>query len=136
MKFIQEITIDWYDNILKSFCKDGDNKTYYCCILAINEISDEKIYLCIEIKYLKGYNKLKDFIDENSFASHWNELSNLIDVKKINYTYLVKANNLRTDEIKLVKYKANYEWPKEIIWGEYPQVLDAAAIIENWWKLF
>ncbi len=136
MQFIEELTIDWYDNILKSFCRDINNITYYCCVLALNSKTNEKIYLCIDVKYLKGCNVLKEIIDQNSFKENWDRLSDLIVVKKKNETFLIKAKNLRVDQIHLIKYKDNCKWSKKIIWGEYPIVLEKAAKIDNWWSYF
>jgi hypothetical protein len=136
MKFINEITIDWYDNILKSFCKGADNITYYCCILALDHITDQKVYLCVNIKYLLGSKELKEIIQSNSFKENWERLPMLIDLSDDNETYLIKSKDLRTDEIELLKYKNNFNFSQDILFGEYPEVLDQAAKIDNWWSYF
>ncbi|WP_183560719.1 hypothetical protein [Mucilaginibacter sp. SP1R1] len=134
MKFINELTIDWYDNILKAFCKADNDVIYYCCLLALDKITDQKIYLCVEIKYLMGYQELLRILEKNSFKEHWHELRYLIKIKNQNQSYLIRAKDLRIDEVKLIDYKTNYGWPEEILFGEYPEVLDVAAEVDQWWK--
>jgi hypothetical protein len=134
MKFINEITIDWYDNILKSFCTDGNNNIYYCCVLAIDEVTNQKVYLCVNLKYLKGYVELKPIIKEKSFKLNWNKLPSLIELNKENESYLIKTNDLRGDKMKFTKYKKNVDLPSNIIWGEYPEFLEEAGKIDDWWR--
>lgn len=134
MKFTEEITVDWYDNILKSFCTDETGIIYYCCLLALNRITNEKVYLCVDIKYLKGYSALEEIIKTKSFRENWNKLPTLIDIKNKNEVYLIKAKDLRTDQIRWIPYKSNFIWPKKVVWGEYPELLAMSEKIDNWWK--
>jgi len=136
MKFDEVVTIDWYDNILKSFCFDDSNAVYYCCILALNAQTDEKIYFCVDIKYIAGQSELIDIIKSDSFKENWNRMPKLVRLKKVNQAYLIKARNLRTDQVDLVRYKDNVKLSKKILWGEYPDVLEDTGEIDNWWLTF
>ncbi|MEZ2338117.1 hypothetical protein AB6735_20880 [Mucilaginibacter sp. RCC_168] len=136
MRFVSELTIDWYDNILKSFCTNDDNEIFYCCIVALDPTNDEKIYLCTDIKYLKGYKELIGIIETDSFKENWNRLSKLLKLNRVNKTYLIRTKNLRGDQNKIIPYKVNYSCPKKILWGEeLPEILDFATGIDNWWAL-
>ena|ERR1700749_4591953 len=131
MKFIEVEIIEWYDDIIRSFCKTENNNIYYCSILARNTDTDEKVYLCVDIKYLSGYSKLKEILKYKSVAKHWNELFDLIHLKVHNETYIIKTKNIK-DDIHLMKYKQNFQWPNDIISGEYPLILEKAKHIEDW----
>jgi hypothetical protein len=136
MKFSKTITIDWYDNVLKAFCIADDHTIYYCCLLAMDKTTNEKIYLCAEIKYLKGKDKLIQIIENDSFKERWDELSKLTSLKPKNKTYLVKAKDLLTEDVELLDHKQNHRVPKSITWGDYPYVLDKAQNIDNWWSYY
>nr|WP_067062730.1 hypothetical protein [Mucilaginibacter sp. L294] len=136
MKFINIITIDWYDNVIKSLCKDDNGITYYCSIVAMDANTNQKIYLCVNIEYLKGYDELKIIIQNDSFKENWGQLSKLIKLKKNNETYLLKANDIIRDEVNLISYKNDMVLPAKVLWGEYPDNLEQAAKIEDWWIYF
>lgn len=138
MKFKKEIIIDWYDNIIQSFRTDDNDITYYCCLLAINNLTNDKIYLNVDIAYLKGCDDLVQIINSNSFKEDWHKLHALISIKERNKSRLIKTKDLRSDIniTQIINYKENYEWPDDVIWGEYPESLSEAEKIENWWALF
>ncbi|MEB0262202.1 MULTISPECIES: hypothetical protein [unclassified Mucilaginibacter] len=136
MKFVDTITIDWYDNVLKCFCKDVNGTTYYCSVIALDKNGDQKIYLCVDIEYLKGHEELKSIIKMGSFKENWNLLSKLIRLKKINTIYLLKAKNIVTADIQLIPYKNNGSVPVKVFFGEYPYDLEEAGKMENWWSYF
>jgi hypothetical protein len=136
MKFTKEITIDWYDNILKAFCFDSDDRIYYCCIVSQNTETDQKIYLCVDIAYLQGYDELQNIIKTDSFKQNWSRLSKLIRLNRINETYLIKAADLRNDQIEFVKYKSNFASSTDVLFGEYPEVIEDAAKIDDWWAVY
>ncbi|MFA6249789.1 MAG: hypothetical protein WC615_22840 [Mucilaginibacter sp.] len=98
--------------------------------------TDQKIYLCINIEYLRGCEELKVIIENDSFKENWDQLSKLIKLKKINEIYLLKAKDIGRDEVKLISYKNDIALPAKVLWGEYPDNLEQAAKIEDWWIYF
>lgn len=139
MKFIETTTLDWYDNVLKSFCTDDDGVIYYCWLLALNHVTNDKIYLCAELKYLKGGSLLKQMIKSGIFKSGepmdedaWDELSLLISLKPKNETFLIKTKNLLTDEIQLLKYRDNCRCHKKIIWADIQVLWETRERQDNW----
>jgi hypothetical protein len=133
MKFIENHIIDWYDNILKAFAKSDNGATYYCCLLAFNPETENKVYLCIDVKFLKGSEQLSQIIDAGSFKEFYHKLSGMIRTKRKNNCYLIKTKELFNSEVQLINYRSNLSWPKRILWGEYPYLLEDAEKIDNWW---
>ncbi|MGN8072817.1 hypothetical protein [Mucilaginibacter sp. 22184] len=134
MIFSEIQIIEWYDDIIKAFCINDDT-VYYCTILALDPNTEDKVYLFLNIKYLRGHDKLRNIIETNTIKESWAELSNLIQLNKKNETFIAKARDLQVDQVQLSKYKINYNWPKSIIWGEFPQLLLESKKIDNWWSI-
>ena len=76
----------------------------------------------------------KQHIKEKSFKTSWNRLPALISLNKENETYLIKTKDLRGDQLTFIKYKKNVDLPGNVIWGEYPDFLEDAAKIDDWWS--
>jgi len=134
MKFSKVSIIDWYDNILKAFATDSDGKIYYCTLLALDQTTNKKVYLCVSIEYLFGFDELLDITKADSFEENWNKLVKLVKIKKRNETFLIKATNLREEGIELIRYKTDFAWPNKVVWGEYPEYLNKAKKIDDWWS--
>jgi hypothetical protein len=133
MKFDEIKIVDWYDNIINAFCKSTDG-TYYCALLALDLDTDEKIYVCISIKFFKYNKEISKIIESNSLKENWNRFYNILNlVNPENQSYLIKTKDLNGDSLKIVKYKDNFNWDK-VLFGDYPEVLNKASSKDNWWQ--
>jgi hypothetical protein len=133
MKFDEIIIIDWYDNIINAFCKNTDD-TYYCSLLALDMISDEKIYVCISIKFFKHYKEISEIIKSNNLKDNWERFYNILNlVNPKNQSYLIKTKDLKGNSFEVVKYKDNFNWDA-VLFDDYPEVLDKTSSKDNWWQ--
>lgn len=136
MVFKEVITIDWYDNIISAFAKADDGEMFYCTLLGGDEKYKwhKKVYLCINIRYFKGYKSLLEIIAAGSYKENWNKLGKLIVLKdSYKECYLAKTTDLLISA-EFVRYTDNYRWPRPVLWSEFPVNVEAADLLDNWLK--
>lgn len=125
--------IDWYDDIIKAICQDGV-RNYYCSLLALDEKTDEKIYVLIDIEYFIEKQNILNLMREDFLGADWTYLRNLFNnVNPANESWLIKTENLNKNQSNIVKYKTNFDWKSGVLFGDYPEVLSQAIKIDNWW---
>ncbi|MBD1364236.1 hypothetical protein IDJ77_10490 [Mucilaginibacter sp. ZT4R22] len=136
MAFKEVITIDWYDGIIVAFCKADSGEIFYCSLVGGDDLIHprNKIYLCINLRNLKGYEALLEIIAAYSFKENWNKLSKLIVLKNsYEECYLAKTRDLSA-AVEFIRYKDNFRWPKKVLWGEFPDNVEAADKLDDWLK--
>lgn len=127
------VIIDWYDNILKAICQNK-NDVYYCSLLAIDKPTDVKIYVCIDVKYFTAQKKISSLLKKGISNASWNDLREcFLDLNSINESWVIKTNDLKQNHLKITKYKDNFNWNSGILFCDFPEVLDKAKVLDDWW---
>lgn len=135
--FNEIIIYNWYDNIISAFCKSDEDKIYYCNLVAMDDDQGEKIYVCIELKYLVQADIILSIIENNTYLENEDVLDKALNsVRAINDSFLIKTDNLQTGNLKIVKYKSDFNWNHNFFSIDYPAGLEISAKLDDWWKYF
>lgn len=137
MDFKEVIILDWYDNIITAFCKNESNVIYYCNLLAMDYKTNDKIYVCIDLKYFTKSELIKRIISNSTFIENEDVLEmalNMVNIK--NESFLIKTDNLKAKDLRVVKYENDFNWNHNFFSIDYPCILDISSKIDNWWKYF
>lgn len=137
MKFKEVIILDWYDNIITAFCKSENDLIYYCNLLAINNENDDKVYVCIELKYFEESEALLNIIERKTYHKDEDELKKTLNTVMLNNkSFLIKTQDLKGNDLKIVKYKSDFNWNHNFFSIDYPRNLKISVRLDNWWKYF
>jgi hypothetical protein len=137
MKFKEVIIYNWYDNVITAFCKTDENIIYYCSLVAIDSQQVEKIYICIELKYFLQADIILRIIKDNTYLENEDVLQKALNiVRPSNESFLIKTDNLLTSNLKIVKYKSNFNWNHNFFNIDYPTGLEISAKLADWWGYF
>lgn len=138
MKFAELIIYEWYDNIISAFCTSYSGNLYYCNLLAQDEEGVDKIYVCIELKHFEQSDVIEGIIDRQSYQQDELLLQQALNsVKPQNESLLIKARHLGTDSLETISYTKDFNWNHNFFsTGDYPNTLDVAAKLDDWWSYF
>lgn len=132
-EFKDVIILDWYDNIVNSFCINKEDIIFYCNLLAIDEM-DTKIYVCIELKYFSSQKDILKIIQSNSFLKHEKRLRRLLnEISQINRSLLIKTKDLKGSQMETLIYKSNFNWNRDLFFIDYQETLIKSEKIDDWW---
>lgn len=137
MKFKEVIIYNWYDNIISAFCKTDEGLVYYCNLVAMDNDQVEKIYTCIELKYFVQADILLRVIENNTYLGNEDILHQALNkVRVSNESFLIKTDNLQESNLKIVKYKRDFNWNRNFFSIDYPAGLEISANLDDWWGYF
>jgi hypothetical protein len=137
MKFKEVVIYNWYDNVISAFCKTDENVIYYCNLIAMDDQQVEKIYICIELKYFVQADTISSIIENNTYLENEDVLHKVLNiVRPSNESFLIKTDNLQTSNLKIVKYKSDFNWNHNFFSIDYPTSLEIAAKLDYWWGYF
>lgn len=137
MKFKEVVIYNWYDNVISAFCKTDENVIYYCNLIAMDDQQVEKIYICIELKYFVQADTISSIIENNTYLENEDVLHKVLNiVQPSNESFLIKTDNLQTSNLKIVKYKSDFNWNYNFFSIDYPTGLEIAAKLDYWWGYF
>ncbi|PYF74069.1 hypothetical protein [Pedobacter nutrimenti] len=137
MKFKEVLTLDWYDDIITAFCKSSEDLIYYCNLLAMDKEKGDKIYVCMELKYFVQSTTLNRLIETNSFLNNEDILLKALNMITLtNESFLIKTSDLRSNNLKVIQYKRDFNWNHNFFSIDYPDALKISAQLDNWWAYF
>ena len=137
MKFKEVVIYNWYDNVISAFCKTDKNVIYYCNLIAMDDQQVEKIYICIELKYFVQADTISSIIENNTYLENDDVLHKVLNiVRPSNESFLIKTDNLQTSNLKILKYKSDFNWNHNFFSIDYPTGLEIAAKLDDWWGYF
>ncbi|MXV14173.1 hypothetical protein [Hufsiella ginkgonis] len=137
MHFIEVSILDWYDNIIKAFCKTEDNTIYYCSLVYIDKSTDNKIYICVDIEFFEAYEQIISFIESDALKEHWDELYSLLNnIRSEAKLYLIETDDLMSDQSKFIRYNENVEKLEGLLFADYPDLLEETGQVDNWPAFF
>jgi phosphoenolpyruvate carboxylase len=137
MKFKEVIIYNWYDNVISGFCKTDKNIIYYCHLVAMDDQQVEKIYICIELKYFVQADIILRIIKDNTYLENERVLHKALNIiRPSNENLLIKTDNLQTNNMKIVKYKSDFNWNHNFFSIDYPTGLEISAKLDDWWGYF
>ncbi|NRF39333.1 hypothetical protein [Pedobacter foliorum] len=137
MKFKEVVIYNWYDNIVSAFCRNDNSKIYYCNLLAMDDDEVEKIYMCIELKYFVEADIILNIIENNTYLENEEVLQRALNLVRPNSeSFLIKTDNLQTSNLKVVKYKSDFNWNHNFFSIDYPSGLKISEGLDDWWRYF
>ncbi|HWW43378.1 hypothetical protein [Pedobacter sp.] len=135
--FKEIIIYNWYDNIISAFCKSDGGEIYYCNLVAMGDDQAEKIYACIELKYFVRADIILNIIENNTYLENEEVLHEALNrVRPNNESFLIKTDNLQTSNLKIVKYKNDFNWNHNFFSIDYPTGLEISAKLDDWGRYF
>ena len=137
MKFREIVIYNWYDNIISAFCTTNENIIFYCNLLVGDDHLREKIYVCIELKYFVQGDLIFSIIKNSSYHTNKEVLQKVLNnISLRNESFLIKTDNLQTGDLKIMKYKSDFNWNHNFFSIDYPIGLGVSAKLDNWWGYF
>lgn len=134
MVFEKVIIVEWYDNIIKAFCFENGAKVFFYTLIALDTITDEKIYLGVDVDSYCDSAVIKAFLETDTLKENYKKLPRLLNNVSNETDYMViKTMDLKTETGDPIIYKSSQIAKHKIVFSSYPEVLEKAALLDDWW---